>query len=89
MAERCFRVRRCELASLGMIRGLNRGLSLVAKAAGIVVESVVGIEVVIGGVDVMSSGGAVDAKRIAMRCPGLSTVRLRRGWIRRRLCFLR
>lgn len=89
MEERCCRVRRCGLASLAMIRAMNRAMirvvSLVVKA----VVIVVGIEVVIAGGDVMSSEVGVDARRLVMQRLVLSTVRLRHGWIRRRLCFLR
>ena len=85
MAERCFRARRCGLASLAVIRGMNRGVSLGVKGVGI--EA--GIEDVIAGVGAMSSRVVVGARRLAMQRRVGSSVQRRRGWIRRRLCCLR
>ena len=85
MAELCFRARRCVLVSRDLIRAMNRVVSLAVKAVEIAaVEIVDGVAGVVGMSVVVVAGMAIAMQHLVR-----SSVQRRRGWIRRRQCFLR
>ena len=94
MVERCFRARRCGLASRDLTRAMSRVVNLAVSLAGnrgMMAEVVNAAKSgdVVAGVDGMSSGDVVAGRSIAMLLRRLGFGQSRGGSIRRRLCSRR